>query len=100
MAKKLQYDILIQPIITEKSLGLVDSQNQYTFKVASQANKAQVKSAVEKKFEVTVKKIRILNKRGKRVEWGRKRIKGVRKSSRKAIVTLKGSDSIDLFKIK
>lgn len=100
MSKSKTYDILIKPIITEKSLKLVDEQNQYTFEVAREANKYMIKKAIETKFGVNVMKIRILHSHGKRVTWGRLRIKGRRKDVKKAIVTLKSSDTIDIFKVK
>lgn len=100
MKKKINIKILIKPIITEKSLKLVDEQNQYTFLVGRYASKGKVKSKVEKKFNVTVLKTRIINIIGKKVSWGKKRISGRRSDRKKAIVTLKKSDSIDLFKVK
>lgn len=100
MRKKNKMKILIKPVITEKSLKLVDEQNQYTFLVGKHATKTKIRKEVEKKFNVTVLKTRIVNIIGKKVSWGRKRISGRRCDRRKAIVTLKKSDSIDLFKVK
>jgi large subunit ribosomal protein L23 len=100
MSKNKVNEILIKPIITEKSLRLVDEQNQYTFEVAQGAGKSVIKEEIEKKFGVKVMKIRILSSHGKRVTWGRLRIKGRRKDVKKAIATLKSSDKIDLFKVK
>lgn len=100
MSKKLNYEILIKPVITEKSLKLVDEENQYTFEVDYRASKIAIKQEVEKRFKVNVLKVRIVSKRGKRVSWGRKRIPGSKSDTKKAILTLKSSDSIDLFKVK
>jgi large subunit ribosomal protein L23 len=100
MKKKVLGDILIKPIITEKSLKLVDEENQYTFHVNRNAGKQDIKKAIESKFKVKVLKVRTVNVRGKRVSWGKFRIKGSRKNFKKAIVTLKSSDNIDLFKVK
>jgi len=91
---------LIRPIITEKSIKLVDEQNQYTFLVEGNAAKEEIKKDIEKKFKVDVLKIRIINITGKKVSWGRRRISGRRSDRKKAVVTLKKSDSIDLFKVK
>jgi len=81
-------------------LKLVDEKNQYSFEVARKAGKKDVKRVVESRFKVTIEKVRVVNVRGKVVMWGRKRIRGRRKDWKKAIVTLKSSDSIDLFKVK
>ncbi|MBN2016134.1 50S ribosomal protein L23 [Candidatus Dojkabacteria bacterium] len=96
----MKFDILIRPVITEKSLKLVDEKNQYTFVVSSFSNKTDVKKAIEKKFKVNVLKVRIVSVEGGRVLWGKRRISGRKKDYKKAIVTLKSSDSIDLFKVK
>lgn len=100
MKNKLNYDVLIKPIITEKSMKLVSEKNQYMFMVSSFADKVEIGKVVAEKFKVKVLKVRIINIRGKSVAWGRNRIKGKRSRTKKAIVTLKSSDSIDLFKVK
>lgn len=100
MSKKARFEILIKPIVTEKSLKLVDEQNQYTFEVDKRATKPGIRKVIEKKFKVTVEKVRIVNLTGKKVIFGKKRISGRRKDRKKAIVSLKSSDSIDLFKVK
>ena len=88
-------DVLLAPVISEKSYGLLD-ENKYTFEVHPQANKTQVKIAVEKVFNVRVTDVNTLNRQGKR-----KRTRagfGTRKSTKRAIVTLAaGSKPIDLF---
>ncbi|MBU0976426.1 MAG: 50S ribosomal protein L23 [Patescibacteria group bacterium] len=100
MAKNLKYEILIRPVLTEKSLKLIEEKNQYVFEVDLRAGKAQVKKAVEEKFKVKVQKIRIVRIIGKSVTWGRKRLSGRRKDVKKAIVTLASSDSIADFKVE
>lgn len=97
---KLHKETIITPIITEKSIRLVDELNQYMFIVAPTATKTSVKTAVEEQFKVTVEKVRMVNRPGKRVAWGAKRISGKKKDTKRAIVTLKSGDSIDLFKVK
>lgn len=78
-------DIIIKPIITEKSLA--DSQNKrYTFKVYRDANKYQIKDAAEKIFDVKVKSVNTMNMEGKLKRMGRN--VGRRASWKKAIITL------------
>ena len=88
-------DIIIAPVVSEKSYGLME-QNTYTFYVAKDSNKNQIKNAVEEIFGVQVASVNTLNREGKR-----KRTRtgfGRRKATKRAYVTLReGSDSIDIF---
>ena len=87
-------DVLLAPVISEKSYGLLD-ENKYTFDVHPAANKTQIKIAVEKIFNVKVTDVNTLNRQGKR-----KRTRsgfGTRKSVKRAIVTLRDGDRIDVF---
>ena len=88
-------DILIAPVISEKSYGLLD-ENKYTFEVRPGANKTQIRQAVESVFGVKVTGVNTINRQGKR-----KRTRagyGQRKSTKRAIVTLsKDSKPIDVF---
>jgi large subunit ribosomal protein L23 len=87
-------DVLLAPVISEKSYGLLDS-NKYTFEVHPLANKTQIKIAVEKVFGVKVLDVNTLNRAGKR-----KRTRfgyGTRKSVKRAIVTVREGDRIDVF---
>ena len=93
MEKLHLYDKIISPLVTEKSTNLSE-QNKIIFKVNSKANKKNLKSNIEKIFKVNVTKINIINKktrikttRGKKV-----RVKGYKK----AIITLKKGQNIDL----
>ena len=86
-------DILLAPVVSEKSYGLLD-ENKYTFIVRPDANKTQIKIAVEKVFGVKVSNVNTLNRQGKR-----KRTKagfGHRASSKRAIVTLR-EGRIEIF---
>lgn len=85
-------DIILKPVITEKSTNLMDDK-KYTFNVLLNATKTQVRSAVEEIFDVKVKKVNIMNVRGKDKRVGRYTGKTAR--TRKAIVTLT-SDSNDI----
>lgn len=86
-------DIIIAPVITEKSM--VERQNNvYTFKVVKSATKDEIKFAVEEAFKVSVKKINTLNTKAKRRRVGK--YAGKTKTYKKAIVTLAEGSSIDL----
>ncbi|MFZ7087352.1 50S ribosomal protein L23 [Curtobacterium sp. RRHDQ10] len=86
-------DIIIAPVVSEKSYSLID-QGKYTFIVDPRANKTEIKFAIEKIFDVKVAGINTLNRPGKtrRTRFGT----GKRKDTKRAIVTLK-SGSIDIF---
>ena len=88
-------DILIAPVVSEKSYGLLDA-NKYTFLVRPDANKTEIKIAVEKVFGVQVVSVNTLNRQGKR-----KRTRtgyGKRKDTKRAIVTLsEESKPIEIF---
>ncbi len=88
-------DIVIQPLITEKSMKIMEENNAYTFEVAPQANKVQIKEAVEKIFNVKVVKVNTMNMKGKKRRLGFS--EGKRKDWKKAIVKLKDDDSIEIF---
>ena len=92
---KTAQDIIIAPIITEKSMaGIADK--KYTFKVAKDANKIEIAEAVEKIFKVDVAKVNTINVRGKMKRMGR--YSGYTSSWKKAIVTLKAdSKPIEFF---
>lgn len=87
-------DILLRPVVSEKSYSLLDD-NKYTFVVAPDANKTQIKIAVEQVFGVRVTKVNTQNRQGKRTRtrFGH----GKRADVKKAIVTLAEGDSIDIF---
>jgi large subunit ribosomal protein L23 len=89
-------DIIIRPLITEKSLRLA-REGKYSFEVAREANKLEIKSAVEKLFRVRVEKVHTINMKGKprTMFWG-KRTTGKTKEWKKAIVTVK-EGKIDIF---
>ena len=89
-------DIILRPVITEKSTNLMDDK-KYTFNVLLTATKTQVRDAVEEIFDVKVKKVNIMNVRGKDKRVGRYSGKTAR--TRKAIVTLtEDSNDIKIFK--
>ena len=88
-----EYQLLIRPLVTEKNMQLHENQNKVFFEVAPNANRIEVKRAVEKVFNVKVEKVNILNQNGKRVRF--KMQMGKRKDWKKAIVTLKEGEKVD-----
>jgi large subunit ribosomal protein L23 len=87
-------DILLAPVVSEKSYGLLDA-NKYTFIVRPDANKTEIKIAVEKIFGVKVTSVNTLNRPGKtrRTRFGT----GRRNDTKRAIVSLAEGDRIDIF---
>ena len=87
-------DILLAPVVSEKSYGLLD-ENKYTFVVAPDANKTQIKIAVEQVFGVKVTSVNTINRIGKRRRtrygWGK------RADSKRAIVSVADGQRIDIF---
>ena len=87
------YDVIIAPVITEKATT-ASEHNQVVFKVARNATKPQIKEAVEKLFDVKVKKVNTLNRPGKmKVFRGRF---GMQQDTKRAIVTLEDGQRIDV----
>lgn len=92
---KTEYQTIIKPIITENTMDLAD-EKKYVFQVAKDANKTEVRQAVEKIFGVDVAKVNIMNVNGKTKRMGR--YVGRTASYKKAIVTLTpGSKEIEIF---
>ncbi len=88
------HDIIIRPIITEKSSSLM-ALNKYTFEVHKTANKIQIRNAVEEVFNVKVADVNTMNVKGKMRRRGI--TKGYTRSWKKAIVTLKPDQHIEFF---
>ncbi len=89
------HEIIKRPLITEKSTRLKDAGNQIAFVVDPQANKVQIRQAIEKLFKVKVKNVRTMNLAGKRKRVGR--FQGWKSDWKKAIVTLKEGERIEFF---
>jgi large subunit ribosomal protein L23 len=89
-------DVIIQPIVSEKSYALLDA-GVYTFRVHPDASKPEIHDAVEAIFGVKVAKVNTLNRPGKRKRNRRTGTWGKRADTKRAIVTLAGDDRIDLF---
>jgi large subunit ribosomal protein L23 len=94
IVRKDPRDVLLAPVISEKSYGLLD-ENKYTFLVHPDSNKTEIKIAVEKVFGVKVRGVNTSNRQGKR-----KRTRfgiGKRKDTKRAVVTLAQGERIDIF---
>ncbi|MBQ5970559.1 MAG: 50S ribosomal protein L23 [Clostridia bacterium] len=92
---KLAHDIILKPVITEESM-MGTAFKKYTFKVAKNANKVEIKNAVEEAFGVTVAKVNTMNCKGHLRRYGR--YEGYTPAWKKAIVTLtEDSKTIDFF---
>lgn len=87
--------VLVRPLITERSMTLRDDQNKYAFQVHVQATKPQIRQAVEELFEVKVVSVSTMNMMGKNKRLGR--FFGRRSSWKKAIVTVAPGQSIDIY---
>ena len=88
------YEILRRPLITEKST-ILHAEGKYSFEVAGEANKSQIKQAVEKAFKVQVAAVNLMIVPGKRRTLGKRQLPA--KPWKKAIVTLKPGEKIEFF---
>ena len=89
-------DIILAPVVSEKSYGLIE-QGVYTFKVHPSASKPEISDAVESIWGVTVLKVNTLNRKGKVTRARRTGKAGSKPDSKRAIVTLAAGDEIPLF---
>ncbi len=98
--------ILYRPLMTEKMSRLEESENKYGFAVHSDANKLEIKAAVEQRFDVAVVKVTTQNRKGKVKSMTTKsngksiRTMGRRSGWKRAVVTLREGDKIDLFDVE
>ena len=90
-------DIIIEPVVSEKAYDGIDLLNAYTFLVDKRANKTEIRQAVEEIFDVKVRKVNTINRKGKKRRYGYK--VGKRPDSKRAVVTLAVGDSIDIFEV-
>jgi len=88
------YEVLRRPLITEKNTAL-QAEGKYVFEVAGGANKHQIKQAVEKAYKVDVTAVNVMTVPGKKLRLRRQEV--LTRSWKKAIVTLKPGDKIELF---
>lgn len=92
-------EILRRPLLTEKNLILSESKNKYGFEVLPDANKFEIKRAVQKKFNVEVTDVHVITVKGKskRMNTRRGMTSGKRRNFKKAVVTLKQGQKIDFY---
>jgi large subunit ribosomal protein L23 len=96
VSNKNPRDIIIRPVVSEKSYAALDG-NVYTFVVAGDANKIEIRQAIESIFDVKVTNVNTVNRKGKRKRNRRTGGYGTRPSSKRAIVTLSEGDAIEIF---
>jgi large subunit ribosomal protein L23 len=90
-------DVIFKPVVSEKSYALLDA-NTYTFIVHPDANKTEIKEAIQSIFSVRVTSVNTLHRKGKRKRT--RRTIGVRKATKRALVTLHADDKIEIFEAK
>lgn len=93
MNRERLYQVLVSPIISEKSTRIADQGNQVAFEVLPDASKTEIKQAVELAFDVDVERVQVANIRGKVKRFGR--TPGARSNWKKAYVRLKAGQDID-----
>jgi large subunit ribosomal protein L23 len=89
-------DVILEPVVSEKSYGLLD-EGRYTFIVHPDANKTEIKQAVESIFGVKVASVNTMNRKGKAKRFGW--VYGKRKDTKRAIVSLVEGEEIDIFEL-
>ena len=95
--KKNPRDVILAPVVSEKSYDLIQFNNTYTFIVDKRTNKTEVRQAVESIFDVKVVGVNTINRKGKRKRTGY--VIGKRADSKRALVRLADGDSIDIFEV-
>lgn len=88
-------DVILAPVVSEKSYELIEKNNTYTFEVHTRAHKDEIRDAVQSVFGVRVLSVNTLNRKGKLKRTGY--VMGRRKNTKRALVKLAQDDSIDLF---
>ncbi|MDN5842537.1 MAG: 50S ribosomal protein L23 [Alcaligenaceae bacterium] len=89
--------IILAPVVTEKSTLVAEKNNQVAFRVVADASKPEIKAAVELLFKVEVESVQVLNRKGKEKRFGR--FMGRRRNERKAYVSLKPGQEIDFAEV-
>ena len=89
------YNVIIRPLITEQGMHFASTRGAYSFEVSREANKQEIRNAVEKIYSVKVRKVRTANRKGKHRRRGR--ASGMTPSWKKAVVFLEPDYHIDLF---
>ena len=96
-ATEKDFQVIVKPLITEKTMALMQNENKVTVKVLDNANKTEIKLAFERIFQVKVTDVKVLNQRAKQTTRGT-RYQGHISGYKKAVVTVAEGEAIDLFK--
>ena len=88
-------DVILAPVVSEKSYDLIEDLNTYTFVVDRRSNKTEIRQAVSRIFDVEVLRVNTLNRKGKQKRTGW--VVGRRSDTKRALVTLAPGDTIDIF---
>ena len=96
-ATEKDFSVIVKPLITEKTMSLMQNENKVTVKVLESANKTEIKLAFERIFQVEVTDVKVLNQRAKETTRGT-RYAGSISGFKKAVVTVAEGEAIDLFK--
>ena len=96
-ATEKDFTVIVKPLITEKTMSLMQNENKVTVKVLDSANKTEIKLAFERIFQVKVTDVKVLNQRAKETTRGT-RYQGRISGFKKAVVTVAEGEAIDLFK--
>ena len=96
-ATEKDFQVIVKPLITEKTMALMQNENKVTVKVLASANKTEIKLAFERIFQVKVTDVKVLNQRAKSTTRGT-RYSGHISGYKKAVVTVADGEAIDLFK--
>ena len=96
-ATEKDFSVIVKPLITEKTMSLMQNENKVTVKVLDSANKTEIKLAFERIFQVKVTDVKVLNQRAKSTTRGT-RYQGHISGFKKAVVTIADGEAIDLFK--
>ncbi|MFH2118177.1 MAG: 50S ribosomal protein L23 [Candidatus Paceibacterota bacterium] len=93
----MNLQIIRKPVITEKTLQMANSENVYTFEVATFADKNMIRAAIETIYEVKVIAINVIMRSKKAHRTGKKRLKSLSAKTKKALVKLENNQTIDVF---
>ena len=96
-ATEKDFSVIVKPLITEKTMALMQNENKVTVKVLDSANKTEIKLAFERIFQVKVTDVKVINQRAKETTRGT-RYAGSISGFKKAVVTVAEGEAIDLFK--
>ena len=96
-ATEKDFQVIVKPLITEKTMSLMQNENKVTVKVLDSANKTEIKLAFQRIFQVKVTDVKVLNQRAKAKTRGT-RYQGTVSGYKKAVVTVAEGEAIDLFK--